>query len=128
MRFLIDECLTPTLVADAREAGHEARHVAHVGRAGWQDWNVVRYACAEDFVLVTNNASDYRRLYAAEPLHPGLVILIPNVRRPLQRRLFGSALAHLAGIGEPVNQVLEADLAGGEVVYAIYDLSAKEPQ
>ena len=127
MRFLIDECLTPLLVADAREAGHEARHVAHIGRAGWHDWNATRYAVAEDFVLVTNNAGDYRRLYAAEPLHPGLVILIPNVRRPLQRRLFRVALDQLAVTGEPVNQVLEVDFAGGEVVYAFYDLPPKEP-
>jgi hypothetical protein len=78
-------------------------------------------------VLVTNNAADYRRLYATEPLHPGLVILIPNVRRPLQRRLFRGALDQLAIIGELVNQVLEVDFAGGEVVYAFYDLPTKEP-
>ena len=121
MRFLIDECLTPDLVAVAREAGHEARHVAHVGRAGWQDWNIVRYAGADDFILVTNNASDYRRLYAAEPLHAGLVILIPNVGRALQQRLFRGALDQLATIGEPVNQVLEVDLAGDEMTFALYD-------
>ena len=127
MRFLIDECLTPQLVAVAREAGHEARHIVHIGRAGWNDWGAARYAIAEDLVLVTNNAADYRRLYAAEPLHPGLVILIPNVRRPLQRRLFRGALDQLAIIGEPVNQVLEVDFAGGEVVYAFYDLPTNEP-
>jgi hypothetical protein len=36
------------------------RLVAHVGRAGWKDWNGVRYACDGDFILVTNNASDVR--------------------------------------------------------------------
>jgi predicted nuclease of predicted toxin-antitoxin system len=127
VRFLIDECLTPDLVAVASEAGHEARHIARIGRAGWEDWNIVRYAAGENFVLVTNNASDYRRLYAAEPLHPGLVILIPNVGRALQQRLFHAALDQLAVTGEPVNQVLEVDLVGGEVVYAFYDLPAKEP-
>jgi predicted nuclease of predicted toxin-antitoxin system len=44
VRFLIDECLTVDLAAVARRAGHDAHHVAHVGRAGWKDWNVVRYA------------------------------------------------------------------------------------
>ena len=34
VRFLIDECLTIDLVAVAGQAGHEARHVAHIGRAG----------------------------------------------------------------------------------------------
>ena len=32
--------------------------------SGWKDWNVVRYASDGDFVLVTNNASDFRQLYA----------------------------------------------------------------
>lgn len=88
MRFLIDECLSVDLVAIARQAGHDAHHVAHVGKAGWKDWNVVGYARDGDFVLVTNNASDFRHLYATQPLHAGLVILIPNVGRVLQQRLF----------------------------------------
>lgn len=122
MRFLIDECLTIELVAVANRAGHEARHVAHIGRRGWKDWNVVRYAAESDFILVTNNASDFRRLYAKEVLHAGLVILIPNVRRELQRRLFRGALDQLAIIGEPVNRVLEVDLDGDDVTFALYDL------
>ena len=44
MRFLIDECLSVDLVTVAGECGYEARNVTHVGRAGWKDWNVVRYA------------------------------------------------------------------------------------
>jgi hypothetical protein len=57
VRFLIDECLSVYLVTVARQAGHEAHHVAHIGRAGWKDWNVVRYARAGEFILVTNNAT-----------------------------------------------------------------------
>lgn len=122
MRFLIDECLSVDLVAVAGSAGHEARHVAHVGRAGWKDWNVARYARERDFVLVTNDASDFRRLYAVQPLHAGLVILIPAVNRVLQRRLFKAALDELAVVGEPVNRVLEVDLDGDEVTLTLYDL------
>jgi predicted nuclease of predicted toxin-antitoxin system len=109
VRFLIDECPTVDLVSVAGQAGHDAQHAsrsainsqfsglgagsfAHVGKAGWKDWNVVRYARDGDFVLVTNNASDFRRLYAAQPLHAGLVILIPTVDRALQRKLFRAAL------------------------------------
>jgi predicted nuclease of predicted toxin-antitoxin system len=122
VRFLIDECLSVQLVAVAGRAGHDARHVAHVGRAGWKDWNVVRYARDGDFILVTNDASDFRRLYAAQPLHAGLVILLPVVRRDLQQRLFKAALDELAAIGEPVNRVLEVDLDGADVTLALYDL------
>jgi predicted nuclease of predicted toxin-antitoxin system len=122
---LIDECLSVVLVAIAAESGHEARHVAHIGRAGWKDWEVVRYAAAEDCVVVTNNASDFRRLFAAQPLHAGLVILIPSVGRTMQCRLFKAALDALASFGEPVNQVLEVDLDGGDVTFALYNLPAK---
>ena len=121
MRFLIDECLSVDLVTIAGESGHEAQHVAHVGRAGWKDWNVIRYARDGDFVLVTNNASDFRQLYATQPLHAGLVILIPVVGRVVQRRLFKAALDELAIIGEPVNHVLEIDLEGDEVTLTLYD-------
>ena len=122
MRFLIDECLSIDLLSTASHAGHEAQHVAHAGKAGWKDWNVVRHAAEGDFVLVTNNASDFRRLYAAQPLHAGLVIIIPSVNRQDQQRLFRGALDELARFGEPVNRVLEVDIDGDEVTFKLYDL------
>jgi len=72
--------------------------------------------------LVTNNAVDFRGLYAAQPLHAGLVILIPNVDGDMQQRLFSGAIEHLARYGEPVNQVLEVDLEGDEVTFTFYEL------
>ena len=122
MRFLIDECLSIDLVLTASQAGHEAQHVARVGKAGWKDWNVARYAAEGDFVLVTNNASDFRRLYATQPLHAGLVIIVPNVNRVVQRQLFSGALDELARVGEPVNRVLEVDIEGDDVTFKFYDL------
>jgi predicted nuclease of predicted toxin-antitoxin system len=122
VRFLIDECLSVDLVTVAGESGHEAHHVAHVGGAGWKDWNVVLYAKEGDFILVTNNASDFRQLFAAQPLHAGLIILIPVVNRVVQQRMFKAALDELAVIGEPVNRVLEVDLDGTEVTLTLYDL------
>lgn len=122
MRFLIDECLTLDLVSVATKAGYEARHVAHVGKAGWKDWNVAQYATDSDFIVVTNNASDFRRLYATQPIHAGLVIIIPNVKRMEQQRLFGLVLEELAMIGEPVNRVLEVDIDGEDIVLSLYDM------
>lgn len=122
MRFLIDECLSIDLVSVAIQVGHEAQHVAHIGKAGWKDWNVLRHAAEGDFVLVTNNASDFRRLYGTQPLHAGLVIIIPNVNRAVQQQLFRGALDELAGHGEPINRVLEVDIDGDEVTFDLYDL------
>ena len=122
MRFLIDECLTIDLIATANQAGHEAWHVARLGKAGWKDWNVTRHAVDQDLALVTNNAGDFRRLYAAEPIHAGLIIIIPNVNRAMQRQLFLGALEELAILGEPINQVLEVDIDGEDVTFEVYDL------
>jgi predicted nuclease of predicted toxin-antitoxin system len=127
VRFLIDECLSIDLVAIARQSGYDAQHVAHIGKAGWKDWNVARYARDGDFVLVTNNASDFRQLYAEETLHAGLVILIPNVGRVLQQKLFRAALDGLATLGEPINRVLDVDLVGEDVTLTLYDLSPDAP-
>ena len=82
----------------------------------------MRYAREGDFVLVTNNASDFRQLYATQPLHAGLVILIPVVNRVVQQKLFRAALDELAAIGEPINRVLEVDLDDEEVTLTFYDL------
>jgi hypothetical protein len=38
------------------------------------------YASDNDLILVTNNASDFRQRYAAQPLHAGLVILTGLLR------------------------------------------------
>jgi predicted nuclease of predicted toxin-antitoxin system len=122
MRFLIDECLSPSLVLVAHDAGYEAQHVNSVGKSGWTDWKVADYASTGDFVLVTNNGSDFLRLYAARPIHAGLVILIPSVSRALQRQLFKEALTELAKLGELVNQVLEIDMEGDDVTFEFYDL------
>jgi predicted nuclease of predicted toxin-antitoxin system len=121
VRLLIDECLSPGLVHIAQQSGHEAYHLAHIGRAGSEDWQIVELALARDMVLVTNNASDFRRLYAAQELHPGLVILVPNVEREMQLWLFRAALARLRVIGELINKALEVGFDGDEVSFDEYE-------
>ncbi len=123
MRFLVDECLSPALVREAQRSGNEAYHLAHLGRAGWADREVVAFALSRDMVLVTNNASDFRRLYAAQELHPGLVILVPNADRETQLRLFRTALTRLRTIRELVNKALEVDTDGDNVTFDDYELS-----
>ena len=121
MRLLIDECLSPGLVHIAQQSGHEAYHLAHIGRAGSEDWQIVELALARDMVMVTNNAADFRRLYATQELHPGLLIVVPNVARQTQLRLFRAALARLRVIGELVNKALEVGLDGDEVSFDEYE-------
>jgi len=53
-----------------------------------------------------------------------LVIIIPNLNRLEQQRLFVAALDELALLGEPVNRVLEIDKDGDEITCDLYDLPA----
>jgi predicted nuclease of predicted toxin-antitoxin system len=99
MRFLIDECLPPALTMIANQEGYEAQHVVHFGKAGWSDQKVVRLATDRDFIVVTNNAVDFRKLYAALPFHAGLIILLPSTGREVYMRLFKYALELLAAKG-----------------------------
>lgn len=115
MKFLIDECLHPTLSVVAERRGHEATHVCHRGMSGWRDDNVVRVAVDESFALVTNNARDFRRLHAMEEAHAGLVILLPFVPPARQQDLFAAALDAIGSDGDLFNQLIEVDFIEDEV-------------
>ncbi len=110
MKFLVDECLSPELVAIARQRGHgESTHVTWLGLRSRKDWSIVRRAVRDGYVLVTNNATDFTPLIGREELHAGLVCL--NVAPGLmsldvQKRLFILALDRL-GDTEPINELLE---------------------
>ena len=78
--------------------------------------------CENDFVLVANNAADFRKLYAEEALHAGLVILIPNVPVDSQKHLFKGVVNKLITHGELINHVLEVDLDGEDVIFDLYEL------
>ena len=90
------------------------------GKSGWQGLEC-RATCAArggDFILVTNNASDFRRLYAAQPRMPGLAALIPAADRIPQQRLLETALDELAILGELLNRVIEVDLDCDDVDFS----------
>lgn len=127
MRFLIDECLCHDLVETAVDSGYEAHHVDFLQLKGTSDRALMPRIIEGDFTFVTNNAADFRRLFAMAELHEGLVILLPNVRRELQVELFAAVLADLLRDGDVVNQAIEADFEdGNEPVVRVdrYDLSA----
>ena len=113
MKFLVDECLSPGLVALARIRGHGgSTHVTWLGLRSRKDWAIVRRAIDDGYVLVTNNMTDFTLLLRREKVHAGLVCL--NVAPGLmsldvQKRLFALALDRL-GDSEPMNELLEITL------------------
>jgi len=124
VRFLIDECLSIDLVSLAARPGTKPSTLPVPARLDGRTGTSRAMPPKGNFVVVTNNASDFRRLYATQPLHAGIVIIIPNVNRVEQPRLFLGALDELARSGEPVNRVLEVDIEGDEVTFKLYDLPA----
>ncbi len=92
-RFLIDENLSPRLALHLRDAqGFDAVHVQDVGLRGASDAEVFTRAISESRIVMTGNASDFRRLGASSPGHPGLAIIADAVGRARQVAL-GVALA-----------------------------------
>lgn len=118
MRFFIDECLSPQIATRLNAGGvHEAVHPLHIGRRGEDDATVLVRCLAEDRVIVTENARDFRRLAARTPLHPGLIVM-PCVGRETSWRLLSAAIARLETVDPRrpqdviVNHVLEVGMDG----------------
>lgn len=110
MRFLIDECLHTSLVQVANAAGHEAQHVNWRGWSGFKDHRLREIIVREEFVFVTNNARDFRKLMGTTELHPGLIVIVPSVTPTIQRHLFGRAIAEASKITDMINKVIEIEV------------------
>ncbi|MFD3266665.1 DUF5615 family PIN-like protein [Phenylobacterium ferrooxidans] len=124
MRFLIDECLHPTLADVAHGAGHEAHHVNFLGLASTKDHDLMPRILEGDFVFVTNNAADFRRLYQAQAIHAGLVILVPQAPPTQQRVLFLAAMEEIGPDNGLINEALEVLIDGDEVIFNRYEWPA----
>lgn len=116
MRLFIDECLSPQLARHLNATGeHDATHPRDMGRLGEPDHVVLSRCLAEDRVIVTENAIDFRKLVAREEVHPGL-ILLPSLGRERSLAMLLAAIGYLATLGVPsdvmVNHVLEISPAG----------------
>ena len=121
-RFLIDENLSPRLVGPARARGHEAMHVNHLGLRTRTDWALLKVIADGDWILVTNNAIEFRGRYREIALHPGVVFLLPAVRGAEQARLFEAALDAIQLRPDMVNRALDVTVSQGEIVVTAYDL------
>jgi predicted nuclease of predicted toxin-antitoxin system len=91
VKLLIDECLHTSLVEVAHAAGHLVDHVNYLGLGSSKDWQLMATIRAQDYTFVTNNRSDFLVLHGQEPLHAGVIIIVPNVTPLRQRELFSGA-------------------------------------
>lgn len=63
MRFLVDECLSPTLATHLQDAGHDAVHITHLAMCGAQDTLVMQVAHTQRRVLLSAD-TDFGELLA----------------------------------------------------------------
>lgn len=121
MKLLIDECLHTSLRDVAHAAGHIADHVNYLGLGGLKDWELMSRILDNEYTFVTNNRSDFLGLHGREGLHPGVVIIVPNVTPDLQQELFRAALKHI-GTRDLTNTVVEVKYVRSRVECSEYAL------
>jgi predicted nuclease of predicted toxin-antitoxin system len=121
VKLLIDECLHTSLVTVAHSAGHSADHVSHRGLGGLKDWQVMRVIREQEYTFVTNNRSDFLDLHGKEPLHAGVIVIVPNVIPLQQRELFAADLRHI-GTLDLTNTVVEVQFVEGNIQCLEYEL------
>jgi predicted nuclease of predicted toxin-antitoxin system len=96
---------------------HDAIHLRDRGQLREPDHVVFARAIAEDRIIVTENADDFRKLAAGVDLHPGLIVL-PSVARSEAQRLMDLAIEHLFSLNADrpqdagVNSVLTITATG----------------
>lgn len=78
----------------------------------------------QEYSLVTNNRSDFLNLHGREPLHAGVIVIVPNVV-PLQHELFAAALKHI-GTRDLTNTILEVRFVKNDIQCSEYELPRPE--
>jgi predicted nuclease of predicted toxin-antitoxin system len=96
VRLWFDEDLSPTLVQVANELGHEATCSRDRGMLGSKDRDLRLRVQDEGCVLVTDNAADFRPMYARQEIHPGLIVMPAEYGREMQQHLARAVLDFVA--------------------------------
>src|SRR5580700_10736866 len=104
-----------------RTMGHLADHVNYLELGSSKDWQLMATIRAQDYTFVTNNRSDFLFLHAKEPLHAGVIIIVPNVTPVRQGELFAAALKHM-GTRDLTNTVVEVKYARNLIECSEYSL------
>lgn len=65
---------------------------------------------------MTNNAVEFRGRYRKVEIHPGVVFVVPNVRRAAQIELFEAALDEVQRDPELINTAIDVDYDGLDII------------
>lgn len=95
MKLWVDECLTPTLVAQANGRGYWATCNRDRNLLGVADRDLHELVIDEEAVFVTNDEADFVALYQRVDLHTGLLILPQTDRREALWPLLDAGLNYI---------------------------------
>lgn len=112
LKLLIDECVTPLLVAVAQEFGYVAHFIHHRGWGTLRDDQLLPRLLTDDLTIVTNNRTDWLGLLGEEDLHPGVIVIIENVPRAAEIEHFTRVMVAIAGLSGLVNTAVEVSADG----------------
>jgi ABC-type transporter lipoprotein component MlaA len=77
---------------------------------------------ADGLTFVTNNARDFRKLFARELIHAGLIIIVPQVTPSLQRELFSLVLSELDSVAALLNEAIEVTIEDGTAIISRFEI------
>ena len=103
------------LVRDLAAHGFpDSVHPIHIGLLGVRDETILKRAIAEDRIIISANAKDFRRLLAATPIHPGAFTIAQ-----MDRLALGFLELQLDPASYMINRVIEVSASGGIRPYAL---------
>lgn len=106
MKLWFDEDLSPTLVQVAHDLGLDATCNRDRNVLGCKDSQLRQLVQRQGYVLVTDNASDFRPMYARDDTHPGLIVLPASDGRARQQELARAVIAWIANAAATNGQTL----------------------
>jgi predicted nuclease of predicted toxin-antitoxin system len=121
VKLWFDEDLSPTLVQVADERGFEATCNRDRAVLGYKDPQLRALVQGDGYILVTDNASDFRPIYARVEIHPGLMVMPAEFGRDRQQQFARAVIDYVvdaaAQAGETpadfmVNKLVEIDHDG----------------
>ena len=84
MKFLVDECVGPKVAKWLREQGFEIFSVYDEARGATDD-QLIEKACAEGWILITNDKDFGTKVYRERKSHKGIILLRLTDERSTQK-------------------------------------------
>ncbi|MHC1688924.1 MAG: DUF5615 family PIN-like protein [Methanothrix sp.] len=85
MRFLVDECVGPSVACWLRENNHDAKS-AYEDCRGWADESILEMACSEGRIVVTMDKDFGDMVFRMKMPHCGVILLrsgFPSVAKKI---------------------------------------------